>query len=183
MKVDFEKDEYYQGISEPSTRQEQNYNFENIIDRARTHTKFSDWELMMGDISKTARKFLSTIPYKQDSIEWFNIYTSVMLTFLQSITIENVYRRLLTDTGESKCVDEIRLYSHIKNQMSKPPILFHLSQDFSDYITVLSRQLRSIIARDLSDILHTKVYSDFMTVQYEVDRFCKEEFDLYESKE
>jgi hypothetical protein len=106
-----------------------------------------------------------------------------MLTFLQSITIDNPSVVSQDDFREDKVDDSVKIYNHIKKKVEEPPVLYHLPPSMSDYIVVLSRQLRSIVARDLSEILHTKVYSDFMTVQYEVDRFCREEIELYEYEE
>jgi hypothetical protein len=48
-----------------------------------------EFNLCLGDIIKTARAFLSTIPYHTDKAMWNNIYTSVMLTFLNHVTLSN----------------------------------------------------------------------------------------------
>ena len=46
----------------------------------------------------------------------------------------------------------------IENQ--DPVILFHLSEDFHNYVLLMTRKVRKIIAQDLSSILHTYVSVD-----------------------
>ena len=64
-----------------------------------------------------------------------------------------------------------------KNEDINSAILFHLPDHMSNYVLVLARQLRQIVAKDLCYILQTKVTNDFELVglmQEEVTNMVEE---------
>ena len=174
LKVDFQKSAYSQTVSEESYHEELNYNFNTIISKTLTSLDLSDFGLTMMDVGVTCKKFLSTIPYNRDSSEWMNIYVSVMLTFLNSVTLRNRSKDRLAHLDETHYLKEYHVDNFYEDERNDDPILFHLPSHMSNYISVLSRQLRSIIARDLSDILHTKVHSDYELTGSLVSEFVEE---------
>jgi hypothetical protein len=174
LKVDFMKLEYAQTLSKDKYEDELNYNFDNIISKSLSSLDISDFGMTMADIGTTCKRFLRTIPYDENSSEWMNIYISVMLTFLNSITLPNKKASKLRRLEDNKYLRDYHIDNFYEDEREAQPILFHLPSHMSNYISVLSRQLRSIVAKDLSDILHTKVHSDFQLVQYEKDNFMEE---------
>ena len=174
LKVDFQKSEYSQSISEDKYKEELNYNFNTIISRTLTSLDLSDFGLTMMDVGKTCKKFLRTIPYDKDSSEWMNIYLSVMLTFLNSVTLRNKSKDRLGHLDKTHYIKDYHMDNFYELEREDEVILFHLPNHMSNYISVLSRQLRSIIARDLSDILHTKIHSDYELVNSAINEFMEE---------
>ena len=173
FKVEFQMLEFSQTLSKDSYQDELNYNFDNIISKTLTSLDISDFGLTMMDVGTTCRKFLSTIPYDKNSSEWMNIYISVMLTFLDSVTLPNKSKDRLKHLEETKYIRDYHLDNFYEDEREGQPILFHLPSHMSNYISVLSRQLRGILAKDLSDILHTKVHTDFQLIQSEIDNYME----------
>ena len=174
LKVDFMNSEYSPIPKVPENADELTYNFDNVISRQVSSLNLSDFGMTMMDVKSTCRKLLSTIPYDMNSSEWSNIYVSVMLSFLNSVTLRNRSIRRLEHLEDTHFIREYHLDNFYENEREEEPILFHLPSHMSNYISVLSRQLRSMIAKDLSDILRTKVHSDYVLIESERSNFIKE---------
>lgn len=170
LKVDFEQSEYCQVISKDAYPQEVNYNFSNVLGDEIDRLTFCEFTLLFNDIGKTCKAFLQTIPYKSNSSEWLNIYTSVMLTFLNSVTLTNKRKRRLQHlTNTMRLTDNhlIEAYEKENNEV----VLFHLDDSMSDYILVLARQLKNLVAKDLTDILHTNVSNEISLLSLAVQDY------------
>ena len=166
-KVQFEKEHYAQSISEESYDIQPEFNFDNSLRSYIDRLNFCEFNLTFDNIDRTCKSFLSTIPYKKDTADWLNIYASVMLTFLNDITFS---RKQLERIEHLKSTDRYRdyhmsgFYAELNNQK---PVLYHLPAHMSNYIKVLTRELKHIIAEDLQQILHTKVSTDLSeTITY-----------------
>ena len=174
LKVDFEQSEYCQSISKEPNIDEINYNFNNLLSKEISGLHLSDFKFMLEDVGKTCKSFLSTLPFDTTSVEWLNIYISVMLTFLSYITLPC---RTISKFNNLEAHDNLN-FEHVEQgyqqEGEKKAILFHLPDSMSNYITVLARQLKSIVAKDLSYILHTKVTYDFISIQDSVNQFWNE---------
>lgn len=173
LKVDFEQEEYAQTLKvvEP---QECGIDYSRIIPNSVDSLCLLDFESTLGNVHRTCDKFLSTLPYKKGTTEWLNIYISVMLSFLDSVTLtQNQTKRIEHLEGTGRLKD-----THIENfyaaNRTSSPILFHLPKSMENYITVLTRQLRHIVASDLSDILHTKITQDIELIDYQSKNYVKE---------
>lgn len=174
MRIDYQQSEYSQVVSQEELPGELNYNFDNLISKTLSGLPLCDFKSTMMDVGKTCRHFLQTIPYGTKSAEWMNIYVSVMLTFLNSVTLRNKSNRELNRLEETGYLRDYHIDNDYEQERNEPPILFHLPDHMANYIQVLSRQLQSIVARDLSEILHTKVHADYQLVGYRVDEFIDE---------
>ena len=174
LKVDFQKSEYSQVVSKDSYREELNYNFNSILSRNISSLDISDFGITMMEVGPTCRKFLSTIPYDKDSTIWMNIYISVMLTFLNSVTLRNKSKKRLQHLDDTHFIKDYHLDNFFADEREDEPILYHLPDHMKNYIDVLSRQLRNIVAKDLCDILQTKVHSDYELAEYSLSEFVEE---------
>ena len=134
--IDFINDPLYFVKASPKEERFDYQGFNNVLIRSVDSVSISDFQFILYDITRSCRKFLETIPYKKDSVEWTNIYISVLLTFVNSF--------LLTKSDNKEIV----------------PILFHLPEYFSNYVIVLTNQLRHVTVVDLQEVLHTRVSSD-----------------------
>lgn len=172
LKVDFQQEHFSQVVEEVELP-ETEYNFNSILSKQISNLDISEFGLTLQEISKTCNRFLSTIPYPKNSVEWHNIYISVMLTFLSSITLRNTHiERLqhLESTGRLENYHYDIFYREVKEDI----ILYHLPDHMRNYIDVLCRQLNHILAKDLCDILNTKVHTDYMLVEQYRKDFIKE---------
>lgn len=178
LKVDFQQSEYCQTISKECYVEDITYTFNNLIGNCIDEFNFCEFGLTFNDISKTCKKFLQTIPYKSNSSEWLNIYISVMLTFLNNVTLSNnKIKRLehLTSTGR---IQEQHFVDSYNDEKQQRPILFHLDPSMSNYITVLARQLKHIIAKDLTDILQINISTDIRLKPLTVKDYFIEQEDI-----
>lgn len=175
LKVDFEQSEYCQTISKDSYNEEINYNFESLINSSLNRLTFCEFNLVLNNIDKTCKAFLKTIPYKTNSKEWLNIYTSVMLTFLNNVTLTNKRKRRLTHLDGTLRLHDGHILNSYNEEFNNKAILFHLPSSMSDYITVLARQLRHIVSKDLCDILHTNISNDIELIDNSVNDYMKDE--------
>lgn len=173
MQCSYMDEEFSSSISKESYAEEVNYNFNNILSRELGNCNISDFGLTLGDIDKTCKKFLCTIPYPKDSVEWMNIYVSVMLTFISSITMSNKNKRRLMEL-EKHGSDKDAHLDMFYREASYDVILFHLPESMRDYIRVLCRQLNAILAKDLQDVLHTKLYFDHLLIESSKSSFIEE---------
>lgn len=172
MKVDFEQSEYCQTISKESYPEEVNYNFSNLLNNSIDELTFSEFGLTFNNIGKTCKAFLKTIPYKTNSVEWLNIYTSVMLTFLNTITLTNRRKNRLEHLSSTMRLTDNHIISAYE-QENQQAILFHLPESMNDYILVLTRQLKHLIAKDLTDILHTNISNDIAIISLSVKDYIE----------
>lgn len=175
LKVDYEQSEYCQSIVTTSNDKDIVYNYDNIVKQYLDGLHLVEFDMTMQDVCKTCKVFLSTIPYKRDSVEWLNIYTSVMLTFLNSVTLRNKSKKRIEHLQSTTRLKDSHITSFFEDERDSAPILFHLDSSMSDYITVLTRQLRRIVAKDLSSILHTAVTSDIQLSELSSNEFISEQ--------
>lgn len=175
MQNSYMKEEFSTCISKERYEEEVNYNFNNILSRELCNCSISDFGLTLGDIDKTCKKFLSTIPYPTNSAEWMNIYTSVMLTFISSITLSNKNKKRIEELSQTNSLKDAH-YEAFYKEASYDVVLYHLPQHMHDYILVLCRQLNSIIAKDLQDVLHTKLHFDHLLIEGSKQAFIEEVF-------
>lgn len=133
----------------------------NVILSSVDELNVSHFKLYMNDITTTIKNFLSQIPYRKNTAEWLNIYMSVLLTFLNSITLskknESNLRKMENVKGTFVQEYVSKLYDEARNE---PVILFHLDETFRNYVSVLANEVRHIVYADLSEMLHTYVPSD-----------------------
>lgn len=165
LKVDFEQEEYAQTIVITDDTEINQFTYNQIITHAIDKLSFCDFGMTLNDISNTCKHFLSTIPYTKDSSMWYNIYASVMLTFLNYVTLSNKHIDRINHLESTARLKESHINDFHAASRNSPPILFHIPKSLGPYITVLSRQLQTIVARDLSDILHTPVSNDFELIE------------------
>ena len=119
---------------------------EHMIDQTSLFDSMS-YSFTLGEISSIVRAHLKKIPYKTRSAEWMNIYTSCMLTILNSMTLSNYQLKEFRKLKLPKYETLERLYTQLRYE---DPILFHLDPSMSTYIRVLVAELRHVIAAELS---------------------------------
>lgn len=104
------------------------------------------------DITSAIRAYLKKIPRRRHSAEWQNICISCYLTLQDRIfsAIE-----LTSEIRDGK--SNILLNKQIRELKNRPPILFHIEESRSNYISVLVNELIHVIAVELTYTLKTNV--------------------------
>ena len=89
---------------------------------------------------------------------WNNIYTSCLLSLLNSLTVR---RDILAKFNKHKntLIQPEYISKIYQRERKNSTILFHLDNSMRDYITVLVNSLRKVIAKDLSESLYQPVQS------------------------
>ena len=162
IKVQFEQSEYYQSINddvEICVADSTIYTYKNQIQETLDKLNKVEFNLYLEEIPNVVKEFLQNIPHIKGSNEWLNIYTSCLLTLLNSITMSNAGKRKLAVTLNSNS-DPVAMCERIyKREQEDNIILFHLDESYRNYISVLIQKLKHIIASNLSTNLYTYVPS------------------------
>ena len=92
--------------------------------------------------------YLQKIPFKRDSVEWYNIYISVILTLLNSITPTDLQMKKIKE-ALPKNKDEVidKIYKELRNA---PAILYHLDNSMQPYIKALAVEIKHAISAEMS---------------------------------
>ena len=180
-KVDYQNSEYSNVTINPKLADEKNYTFNNILSTQMLDFHLCDFALALGNIPKTCENFLSTIPYPKDSSMWMNIYLSVLMTLLDMITLTKYERKKLShleDTSYLRDYHEPEMYDR---KSCSSPVLYHLPSSMSNYISVLARQVKHLVAQELSDILNTRIHSDFVVNDFLSNLMWEENVNEFEN--
>ena len=158
-KVNFEQMTYSQVdtiYEEEITDCTSGYTFSNQLSDITYELNLCEYISCLSDIIGTIRYFLKDIPYYSDKVVWNNIYISCMLTFLNSITLSknNIHRLRRNDLKK-----ELQYYQidEMYEKESNKVILYHLDESMFNYIHVLTKQIKNIMCKDLSEIIHEEV--------------------------
>ena len=156
-KVDFEQEHYSASDENAPTVYVDTYNLGQYIAEESNIFDEIDFRTSILDLPSIFKQYLSKIPIKKNSAEWQNIYISCLLTILKSIS----FPKQDIDKINTKQEDlDIKLEMLYRKYYEEDPVLYHLDPSYKNYIVVLVRELRSIIARELSYETHSMITSD-----------------------
>lgn len=103
-------------------------------------------------VSDVVQKHLKRIPRKKHSCEWSNIYVSCLLTLQDRIeTAANLSENSIVTQ------DPIFLSRVIRELKTRAPILFHIDESMSGYISVLVNEITHAIAAEISCSVASKI--------------------------
>lgn len=153
MKVDFEQENYCQTSEDVVISYASTFDLGQLLSDEANIFNQIDFSCTLSSVSAIVKSYLQKIPYKKDSPEWVNIYTSCMLTLLNSATLSNFNKERAHKVTREKERILDQLYTDLRYEQ---PILYHLDDSMSNYIQVLVRELRKVIASQLSFEIHAK---------------------------
>ena len=159
-KVDFEQENYAQVniyIEELEEEYSPGFTFANMLSNSAESLMKIEFQCCLQSIASTFRFYLRNIPYKYNSPEWYNIYVSCLLTFLNSITLSKKELDSLQQRADR--YDNLDLAEKLYTRQQEDVILYHLDVNMKDYIRILVRKVRSVIAKELSELLDTDIDS------------------------
>lgn len=149
-KVEFEQQNYSQQLSKHSDGSNFSYAYNEDLYKSLKET---DVTLYLNSLSTTVKHLVyKNNFYKNDKLLMKNIYISCLLTVLNGLTFTKQDTDKLHNTYSS--IDSKyrllgRLYS--KNR-EEALILYHLDDEFKDYIKILSNKVYKQIKNDLSEL-------------------------------
>lgn len=172
LKVDYQQEFFSQTLSHESLPESQ-YNFNYLLSKEFNNLAFVEFEMTLHNIAATCKHFLKTLPYRENTVEWHNIYVSVMLTFLSHITLRNDHLKRLKHLEDTERLRDYH-YNIFYRECKEDIILYHLPASMKNYIDVLARQLNNLVAKDLAEIMNTKFYNDHLLIVNAQHQFLKE---------
>ena len=125
-----------------------NYMRENLSFTPQTHLN-----LYLDSISKTVHLYLKThSPYRKQPLILKNIYISCMLSILNALVLTEEDTDGLSDKYVTQEAKIRYLYRVYKENKDRCVCLYHLPPYFKNYMTVLVRQLFSVIGDEIKDL-------------------------------
>ena len=163
-KVDFEQKYYSQAISDTMDEdsgeiKNSSYLLTDVISQSLDKLSLVEFDCCLDNITDTARKFLTHIPYPENSKQWINIYLSCLLTFLSCVTLPNKSLERLRTYKNKFRQDSIAEFYTKEKLKPESVILYHLNENMRGYIFVLVNEMRHVMAKDLSQSLKTYIPS------------------------
>lgn len=135
------------------------YDFHSRIRDTVHNLKAIEYSAYIQDIVPTIKSHIDNVVKYEDRTTKNNIYLSCLLSFLNSVVLSNKAKekidRLTSDGIKQSAIN--RMYQY---ERSNSTILYHLDDSYKDYIAVLVNEVRQIIAKDMSSIMQTDIYSD-----------------------
>ena len=111
----------------------------------------------LGDIPKTVKAYLNRLPYRNDKAFMNNFYLSLLLSIMTYVTTSTETQKQML---EGRMTEE-RTFQIVEKRMEederKNIVLFQLEPEYEDYFLVIFRQVRALIANELSQMLHTYI--------------------------
>ena len=145
-KVDFEQETYLQSEKDVELIYNDFDLGAALVDEINLFNSM-EFSLTLSNIVMIIKDHLKKIPYKRNSCEWYNIYTSCLLTLLNSITITKFDQNRIKQ--KKRNIEQVTERYYTELRYSKP-ILYHLEPKYSDYVYVLVNELRHVVASQLS---------------------------------
>ena len=115
-------------------------------------------DLYLSSVSKTIKMYVqNNTPYRKNKLLLKNIYLSCLFSILNSLVFteqenQNIQNKYTTIDAKTRY-----LYKAYKINRENSIILYHLPNYYKSYITVLVRQLYTVIGKDIKEICHTDI--------------------------
>lgn len=125
-----------------------------------------DINIYLRQLKKCIWNVIDATPYCNDFVIKSNLYMSILLSFLRSLTISNKNKVRISTSyvrSNSKIYEEM-LNSIYKIEQETAPVLWHLDKDFLDYVRILLIRVQEQIIYDIQELQHYQIPSeDFIT--------------------
>ena len=155
LKVDFEQETYHQLniLDNPEVTDQTLYSCHEL---SNLYIGYNFAEIDIDDylhrLSAVIKDFLSDIPYLKNSSDWYNIYTSCLLSFLNSITLSRHNLERLSKKDKYKTTTVEYLNKLYQEETRDFVILYHLDASMKSYINVLTNRIKMLVIKDLTEL-------------------------------
>lgn len=112
-----------------------------------------EFEQTLPSVHNVLNKVLKKTPYNKDKLMTHRLYISCLLTILNylkfdKLRLDRLNRRDSRGMSNEYVVDE--MYRETRYQA---PLLFHLPESYSNYVSTLVNEAMNVLAQDLVDVL------------------------------
>lgn len=158
-KVLFEQKFYSQKISRELTHSEiTELSFANQIKTNRRSNIDSNIKLYMGELGKTINDFINHNCEYKDKIIRKNIKISCYLSLLNMVIFTNE----ISDNIENKFKTPEAKFNYLcieyDNNRKNSVVLYHLNEEYRNYITIMVRRINALIEKDIKELGVGDVY-------------------------
>ena len=103
------------------------------------------------------KKVIKATPYKNDKLMCKRLYTSVLLSVINSVTLRNEFQKKLSEKEEVRESYLLRLHNR---ERVDPVIVWHLPEDMRDYVTLLYRKSIKKMISNIQEINNNYMLED-----------------------
>ncbi len=160
LKVAFESEEYAQNYN--NFQKEEycpNIDFHSSLVSSIDGIKLSNFSSCLNDSLNTVKNFVNKLPHKDD-LELQNIYTSCILSLLNSLVLSNKNKEKLQNLKQNDRLKMEHIDKLFKKERDDCVLLYHLDLSMKNYIKVLVNEIRHLISEDLSNLLNEDIESE-----------------------
>lgn len=158
-KVSFESEEYAQNYNCIKEEYYPNIDFHSSLISSIDGIKLSNFSSCLNDSINTIKIFINKLPHK-DSLELQNIYTSCILSLLNSLVLSNKNKEKLQKLKQNDRLKMEHINKLFKKERDDCVLLYHLDLSMKSYIKVLVNEIRHLISEDLSNLLNEDIESE-----------------------
>ena len=155
-KVAFEQKAYSQKYIDIEQIPSDNNNTPKSLTCIREHIDFSlntNIDIYLKSISKTVKYYVyHNSPYRKQPLLIKNIYISCLLSVINSLVFTQNDLDGLRDKYVTQEAKTQYLYKSYKNNKNNCVIIYHLSSSYRPYITILVRQIFTLIGNDIKEL-------------------------------
>lgn len=152
-KVLFEQQTYSQKISPQDINTEiTEFSFVNQINETKRHHIDSNIRLYMGELSKTIKHFINTNCEFNDYILKKNIRISCYLSLLNLVTFTEQVKEDVRSKYRTPEAKFNYLCSRYEYNRQNSIILYHLPNDYRNYVTIMVRRICTLIDTDIKEL-------------------------------
>lgn len=176
FKVDFEQSEYCQCYNQNPKETEIfiNYNFNNLLNISTDPMLKPFFSSVLNSVDKLCKDFLNKIPYKKDSSTWMNIYFSIMLSLCKQFKLTESHKQYIQKLINCKRLTDNHLEEIFNRLEEKNIVLFHLDESYRDYITVLLKEFKRVLNKELQECLQINSETSIQLIDLIIASFKNE---------
>lgn len=145
---------------EERAKVEASYCLKNAMEEATNFSRITEFDCTLHDVPRTIRAFMSKIPTSRYDAEWENVYVSCLLSFANAITLSKDTIQSIASMDERGRAKEKPMVNWYKNARDNCVILYHLDNNYYDYVKTLTNILMRLVAKDISEVVGSDVYAD-----------------------
>lgn len=108
---------------------------------------------MLKRLPKIAWNVILNTPYKKDKVFCKKLYLSCILTFINNICISKKKRKKLVKKKENDNLN-LDLIIQAYKQNDQEVLLWHISEDYKDYVLLLTRRIKELASKELEENIH-----------------------------
>ena len=107
------------------------------------------------------REVVEKTPFRDDRVIFHRLYISVMLTLLNDVTIPNKLKKKITSKVTPANEDKVekKLFNAYKANQ-EDPIMWHLDEKYSNYIKILTIEVKKKFSKEMNFYIHGDELSD-----------------------